>query len=302
MARLLVGKPIQDQVFGEVRQGIAGRVSAGAPHPRYALVTPEHENGDGAATRKYAEMQQRAAAAVGIQFEHHSLPFGVQPTDIYDCLAQLAKSEFDGIMLGRPLPKDLRSYSAYLANSIPPELDVEGLSKHHVGLRRSNQPCMVPCTVAAVLKIIREYKIVVRGQCVVVIGSSPVTGGPLAEILRQGYDPGKLVVCDLDMPQADRLKAYASADILIAACGSPWLITPEMVGDGVTVIDVGINDVHGRAGFNNKSTVGDVHPDVQHKAAAITPFPGGVGPVTLAMLVQAIYRLWLQRLKVEAAT
>jgi methylenetetrahydrofolate dehydrogenase (NADP+)/methenyltetrahydrofolate cyclohydrolase len=206
-----------------------------------------------------------------------------------------SRNEIDGILVQLPLPPQVDSKAILMA--VAPEKDVDGFHPLNVGLLSTQRPGLTPCTPTGVMELLRRSHIEVAGQNAVVLGRSDIVGKPMAMLLLNSN--ATVTVCHSktrDLPGVCR-----SADILVAAIGRPGMITREFVKPGATVIDVGISRVTDRKDFqrffggNEKreaefakkgsTLIGDVHPEVAEVAGALTPVPGGVGPLTIAMLM-----------------
>lgn len=236
------------------------------------------DSGDNAA-RQYAENQGKTCAALGIQYKLHTL----SPTAGYDEIAGRVlllntRDEVSAIMVHLPLPQGVQPYA--IQRLIAPEKDVEGVNPANIGNIVYGQSSLVPCTALAVLKMIESTKVQLRGKRVVVVGAGDVVGKPIAVLLMR--QEATVISCNKYTWGLEELAR--SADILIAAAGVPNLVTAEMVKPGAIVIDVGVNRVKGPDGKTR--TVGDVDFErVKEIAGAISPVPGGVGPMTVAMLL-----------------
>jgi methylenetetrahydrofolate dehydrogenase (NADP+)/methenyltetrahydrofolate cyclohydrolase len=205
------------------------------------------------------------------------------------------RDDIDGILVQLPLPKQIDSKKILLA--IDPAKDVDGFHPVNVGLLSTQQPCLVPCTPSGCIEILRRSGIAIEGQNAVVVGRSDIVGKPVAMLLTNSS--ATVTVCH--SKTRDLAGVCRRADILIAAIGRPAMVTPEMVNPDATVIDVGINRIDNRELFQSlfagdakrekefaekgSTLVGDVHPKVAEVCRAITPVPGGVGPMTIAMLM-----------------
>ncbi len=253
------------------RQGIAVRMHA-------VMV------GEPAAGRIYAQSQDSNCADVGIEYRLHALPAGAREEDIRDCIRQLNDDpEVTGIMLLLPLPEGINTPTVQYC--IDPYKDVEGVNPSNLGLLFYDTPIIAPCTALAVLAILREAGCDVRGKHACVIGQGSVAGRPITlGLLAQN---ATVTGCCVDTPD---IAAYtSSADVIVAAAGVPELLQARHVKPGAIVIDVGINRVPGETDECGKPRiVGDVDFEaVKEVASAITPVPGGVGPVTVAILLRS---------------
>ncbi len=202
-------------------------------------------------------------------------------------------SSVTGIMIQKPVPEQIDFYKALYAIDLLK--DIEGMHSAHIGSLASGGKCFVPCTAAAVMEHLKAAGVPLRGKDVVVVGASEIVGKPLALLLLQ--DMATVTVCHIATTEAGKLQEHVKrADVVIVAVGKPGLITGDMIKEGAVVIDVGTNILNGKV-------VGDVDFDaVSKKASMITPVPGGVGPVTVMMLMRnAIEAFWIQQEEMGAA-
>lgn len=264
------GKPVAAAVLDEVRE----RVGALGRRPALATILV----GDDPASRSYIRSKRRRAGEVGIDSVHNELSAGATQDEVTDLIGRLnSDPEVDGILLQLPLPGGLDGEAA--AMRINPEKDADGLHPANLGMIVVDRPGLVPCTPAGCLRILEFYDVPVRGAEVVVVGRSFLVGRPLALLLAaRGTDA---TVTIAHSRTRDLAAVTRRADIVVAAVGSPGMITGEYVRPGAVVVDVGINrTADGRL-------VGDVdHQSVSEVASALTPVPGGVGPMTVAMLMR----------------
>ena len=279
----------------EIRAEVAAEVKAMAAagvRPGLAVVLVGHNP----ASEVYVRGKVKSSEEVGIYSEKHAPPESVTTEELLDLIADLnRREEIDGILVQLPLPPQVDAKKVLLA--VDPAKDVDGFHPMNVGFLSTQRPGLVPCTPAGVMEILKRSGIPVVGQEAVVVGRSDIVGKPVAMLLLNGN--ATVTICHSktsDLPGVCR-----RADILVAAIGRAGMITQDYVKPGATVIDVGMNQVTTRAEFDrlfagNKkrqetflakgsTLVGDVHPEVAAVAGAITPVPGGVGPLTIAMLM-----------------
>jgi methylenetetrahydrofolate dehydrogenase (NADP+) / methenyltetrahydrofolate cyclohydrolase len=231
--------------------------------------------GDDPASAIYVRMKREDCAEVGIESFHHEVPGDVEPDELAGLLRELnSDSRVDGILLQLPLPDHL-DQDEFIA-LIDPAKDVDGLTAVNAGLLMQDRAeAMVPCTPAGVMELLREAGAELEGARAVVIGRSILVGKPLAQLLLGA----NATVTHCHSRTRDLAAVCREADVLIAAVGSPGLVTGDMVGEGAVVIDVGTNRT-------DAGLVGDVDFEAaSERARAITPVPGGVGPMTRAMLL-----------------
>ncbi len=267
-ARILDGKLVASAVKDEV----AAAVSQLSYTPGLATVLV----GDDPASHTYVRGKRRDAAEVGIHSIHHELSDDTSQSDLLSVIDVLnADEQVDGILVQLPLPTGIDAQT--VVEAIDPSKDVDGLHPFNLGLMVLDRPGLRPCTPGGIMRILDHYGIATSGSRAVVIGRSFLVGRPLALMLAsRGADA---TVSVAHSRTADLAAVTLEADILVAAVGSPGLITADHVKVGAVVIDVGINRTE--AGL-----VGDVDFDsVSAVASAITPVPGGVGPMTRAMLL-----------------
>jgi methylenetetrahydrofolate dehydrogenase (NADP+)/methenyltetrahydrofolate cyclohydrolase len=290
-ARILDGSRMAAEIRAEVAAEVKAMAASGV-RPGLAVVLVGHNP----ASEVYVRGKVKSSEEVGIYSEKHTPPESVSTEDLLDLIADLnRREEIDGILVQLPLPPQVDAKKVLLA--VDPAKDVDGFHPMNVGYLSTQRPGLVPCTPAGVMEILKRSGIPVVGQEAVVVGRSDIVGKPVAMLLLNGN--ATVTVCHsktIDLPGVCR-----RADILVAAIGRAGMITRDYVKPGATVIDVGMNQVTARAEFDrlfagNKkreetfmakgsTLVGDVHPEVAAVAGAITPVPGGVGPLTIAMLM-----------------
>ena len=267
-ALILDGKAVAAAVKAEVAEAVA-RLDY-SPGLATVLV------GDDQASHTYVRGKRKDAAEVGIVSMHHELGAEVSQGELEGLIDELnADDSIDGILVQLPLPGDLDSQR--IVEAIAPGKDVDGLHPHNLGLLVLDRPGLRPCTPSGIMRILEHYDIPISGARAMVIGRSFLVGRPLALMLAsKGVD----ATVSVGHSRTRDLAAVArEADVLVAAVGSAELVTADFVKPGATVIDVGINRTE-------KGVVGDVDFEAVRKVAgAITPVPGGVGPMTRAMLL-----------------
>src|SRR4051794_9249163 len=265
-ARIIDGKAVSAQVRGRVRAQVAEMETK----PGLATILV----GDDPPSHVYVRNKRKACEEVGIASIHHELEASVPQDELADLIRQLGEDDaVSGILLQLPLPGHIDS-DAMIA-LIDPLKDVDGLTTANAGRLVQNREGLVSCTPAGVIELLDSDGVELRGAEAVVIGRSQLVGRPLSSLLL-AHD-ATVTMCH--SRTRDLAAVCSRADVLIAAVGQPKLVTAEMVREGAVVIDVGINRT-------DDGLVGDVDFDaVAEKAAAITPVPGGVGPMTIAMLL-----------------
>lgn len=241
--------------------------------------------GDNPASQIYVRMKKKRCAETGIQSFSYELPASCSEKRLLNLIAKLnADPRVHGILVQSPVPKQI-SESKVIA-AIDPEKDVDGFHPINVGKMLAGEPCFLPCTPAGCQVLLLRSGINPAGQHVVVVGRSNIVGKPVAAMLMQKA-PGADATVTVCHSRTRNLAAITrTADILIAAIGVPRFITADMVRPGVVVIDVGQNRIDDLSQPGGGKLVGDVDYDaVAKKSSAITPVPGGVGPMTIAMLL-----------------
>jgi len=230
--------------------------------------------GDDPASHIYVGKKHSAAAEAGIETRDLRLPEDMPESDVLDLVAELnADDAVDGILVQLPLPGHMDEPK--VTSAIDPAKDVDGLHPYNAGRLFLGQPLLVPATPLGIMKMLDEYGVELRGRQAVVIGRSEIVGKPIAMLLLAEH--ATVTICH--SRTADLAEHTRRADVLVAAVGRPGLVIPDMVKPGATVIDVGVNRTE--AGI-----VGDVDRAVADVAGLMTPVPGHVGPMTIAMLLR----------------
>ncbi len=269
-ARVIDGRAVAGEVRAEVARGVSQLTAARGREPGLATVLV----GDDPASHVYVESKRKLCEEVGMRSIHHGLDAAVPPQELLDLVDKLgADDAVDGILVQLPLPEG-HDQDAVIAR-IPAAKDVDALTAASAGLLAQGRPGLVPCTPQGVMELLRAAGVEVAGADAVIIGRSILVGRPLAALLLNAN--ATVTVCH--SRTRDLASVASRADILVAAVGSPGLVTAEMVKPGAAVVDVGTNRTA-------DGLVGDVDFDrVAEIAGAITPVPGGVGPMTIAMLL-----------------
>ena len=233
--------------------------------------------GDDPASHVYVGMKERACAEAGIRSIASRLPADATQQAVLDAVHDMnQRADVHGILVQHPLPRGLDEDEVFAA--IAPHKDVDGVGPISMGRLMADQPGMAACTPAGIIALLDAYYIEIKGRECVVIGRSVILGKPLAFLLLRRH--GTVTICH--SRTVDLASHTRRADILVAAVGKPEFITGDMIKDGAVVIDAGYNRIQGRAG-----DVGDVHfESAKERASFITPVPGGVGPMTIAMLLR----------------
>ncbi|MYC05994.1 MAG: bifunctional methylenetetrahydrofolate dehydrogenase/methenyltetrahydrofolate cyclohydrolase FolD [Chloroflexi bacterium] len=281
-ATLIDGTSIAAEVRGEVGEVVAEMRSKHGVAPGLAVVLI----GDDPASAVYVRMKERAAIEAGMVSETINLPADTPQEEALAAVQRLNEdARYHGILVQLPLPDHIDEDT--VIQSINPDKDVDGLHPFNMGLLMAGKPRFIPATPAGIQQMLMRTGNDPSGKHVVVCGRSNIVGKPIMNLLMQRQDGANATVSVCHTRTRDLAAMTRQADILIAAVGSPQMITADMVSEGVVVIDVGVNRVDAPERRRGYRLVGDVDFDaVAEKAAAITPVPGGVGPMTIAMLLQ----------------
>jgi len=271
VAHIIDGKAIAKEIRARIKDETAELKKCDVT-PGLAVVLV----GDDPASRVYVTMKEKACAEAGIFSDEHKLPAETSEEQLLELVAQLnADERIDGILVQLPLPDHIDE--SKVLEAISPKKDVDGFHPYNVGRLATGNPLFKPCTPYGVMKMLEHTGVDLTGADVVVVGRSNIVGKPVALMCLAQH--ATVTIChSRTRDLAQRVKA---ADVVIAAVGRAEMIKGEWIKSGATVIDVGINRV------GEKKLVGDVEfAAASEKAAAITPVPGGVGPMTIAMLLQ----------------
>jgi methylenetetrahydrofolate dehydrogenase (NADP+) / methenyltetrahydrofolate cyclohydrolase len=279
-AKIIDGKQISADIREELTAEVAGLKEKGiVPGLGVILV------GADPASQSYVTAKERACEAVGIYSDDNRLPADTSEADL---LALVEKMNHDpkinGILVQLPLPKHIDEAKVLLA--IDPDKDVDGFHPMNVGKMMIGEKAFLPCTPHGVVQLLARSGVETSGAHVVVIGRSNIVGKPVANMLLQKADHANATVTLCHTRTKDVKKHTLQADIIIAASGWPNTVTADMVKEGAVVIDVGVNRIEDPSRERGYRLVGDVDFDaIKEKAAMITPVPGGVGPMTITMLL-----------------
>jgi methylenetetrahydrofolate dehydrogenase (NADP+)/methenyltetrahydrofolate cyclohydrolase len=294
-ATVLNGNAFAAQIKAEVAEDVKVLAAQGI-RPGLAAVLV----GAVPASQIYVRSKVRTCEQLGLYSDLITPPESVTTEEMLELVARLnAREDIDGILIQLPLPAHVNTKR--LLEAVLPEKDVDGFHPVNVGRLQSGQPALAPCTPAGIIEILKRANLPVAGQNAVVLGRSDIVGKPAAMLLLQ--QNATVTICH--SKTRDIASFTRNADILVAAIGRPGYVTPQMVKPGATLIDVGINRIHDRQLFDEffpgthpddaaraemfaskgHTIVGDIHPRAFELAGAYTPVPGGVGPLTIAMLM-----------------
>jgi methylenetetrahydrofolate dehydrogenase (NADP+) / methenyltetrahydrofolate cyclohydrolase len=270
--QILHGRPVADKVLAEVKAGVAVLKQKTGVEPTLAVILV----GEDPASQIYVRNKKRAADEVGIASRDFLFPQGCTQAELLDTIRRInADGALHGILLQLPLPKGMDEDQAVAA--IAPQKDADGLHPMSLGNLLGGKPTAVPCTPAGCIEILDHYGIPIEGAEAVMVGRSRLVGKPLAQLLLARN--ATVTMCHT---RTRDLAAHCRrADILCVAAGKPRVITGDMIKEGAVVIDVGVNRL------DTGKLAGDVDfESASQRARAITPVPGGVGPMTIAMLMK----------------
>jgi methylenetetrahydrofolate dehydrogenase (NADP+)/methenyltetrahydrofolate cyclohydrolase len=296
MAKVLDGAGIAAAIKKEVAKEVRALAAQGI-RPGLAAVLVGHVP----ASEIYVRSKVQTCAELGLFSDLITPPDTVTTEEMLDLVRALNdRDDIDGILIQLPLPKQVDT--KFLLDSVVPEKDVDGFHPVNAGKLQAGRPALAPCTPAGVIEILKRSNLPISGQHAVIVGRSDIVGKPVAMLLL--HENATVTICH--SKTRDLAAVTKEADILVAAIGRPGFITPEMVKPGATIIDVGINRIttledfdrffegnaKRQAAFDKRGStiVGDVHPKAFELAGAYTPVPGGVGPLTIAMLMSNTVR------------
>jgi methylenetetrahydrofolate dehydrogenase (NADP+)/methenyltetrahydrofolate cyclohydrolase len=274
VAKILDGKKCATKVRKELAREIKALNAKVERAPCLAVIWV----GENPASATYVKAKGKACAEVNIDFRLHHLPETVTEKALLSLIKELNTNDAtDAILVQLPLPKQISEKT--VVETILPQKDVDGFHPYNLGRLLIGNPVFIPCTPAGILELLRQNEIETKGKDVVIIGRSNIVGKPIAVLLLQKtFGNATVTICHT--ATKDLISHTKQADILIVAAGQPKIIKTEMVKEGVVVIDVGIHRT--KNGLCGDVDFANVYP----KASAITPVPGGVGPLTVAMLLK----------------
>lgn len=284
-AQILDGKKLSKKVKDSLKNEVQGLKENFNKVPKMVNIVIGNDHG----TCAYAKSQQKVADYIGIKYELKTVSENVSQQDLEGLVRDLNNdADVNGILIHRPVPSQIDYVS--VANHIDIIKDLEGINIANIGKMVIGETKIVPCTPASVMEHIKSTGVNLRGKEAVIVGSSSIVGKPLCLLLLREF--ATVTVCHIGTSEAGKLEEHVkNADILIVAVGVESLIKGDMIKEGAIVIDVGINR-------SDNGIVGDVEYDVaKDKASYITPVPGGVGPVTVVMLMKNAIEAFKAQLK-----
>jgi methylenetetrahydrofolate dehydrogenase (NADP+) / methenyltetrahydrofolate cyclohydrolase len=279
-ARVIDGKAIAAEIRAEVRSEVSALVARDGVTPGLATVLV----GEDSASRVYVSAKRKACAQAGIKAWDHDLPASTSQSELLDLIARLnSDDEVHGILVQLPLPDHIDDEA--ILDAVSPRKDADGFHPCNLGRLLAGHPAVPPATPAGVQELLLRSNVEVAGAEVVIVGRSNIVGKPLAALLFQKSPGANATVTVCHTATRDLSDHTRRADVLVAAIGRPRAITGDMVAPGATIIDVGVNRT-------DEGLVGDVDFEAARAvASAITPVPGGVGPMTIAMLLRNVVGL-----------
>jgi len=285
--QILDGRPVRDAVLDELAQ----RVEKARRAPGLAVVLV----GDDPASRVYVRNKEKGCVRTGYHHETHRLPAETSEEEVLKLVGSLNEDDrIDGILVQMPLPDHIDDDRVLQA--VDPDKDVDGFHPYNLGLLVAGTPRTVACTPKGVLRLLEYYKIPIQGRKVAVVGRSVIVGRPMSLLfnLKGALGDATVTMCHSRTP--DLPAVTRQADILVAALGFPELLGRDHVAPGAVVIDVGINRVEDASAKKGYRLTGDVAAaEMEGHASALTPVPGGVGPMTIAMLLENTWDAMMRR-------
>jgi len=280
-ARIIDGKQIAADIRAELKKTIAQLVADHGITPGLGVVLV----GDDPASRSYVTAKERACAEAGIYSDDNHLPADATQAELLAIVERMNQDpKIHGILVQLPLPSHIDESAVLLA--IDPDKDVDGFHPVSVGRMVIGEKAFLSCTPHGIIQLLQRSNVQLEGAEVVIVGRSNIVGKPLANMLIQKWDKGNATVTVCHTRTKNLSEHTRRADIVIAATGRPNTITADMIKDGAVVIDVGVNRVDDPTRKRGYRLVGDVDfGPVAEKASLITPVPGGVGPMTITMLL-----------------
>lgn len=279
-AKILDGKEISKAMREELKQEVAKLAEKGVVPGLGVLLV-----GDDPASRSYVTAKEKACESLGMHSDEQRLPVTATKEEILAVVDAFNKDDhIHGILVQLPLPDG--DMEDAVISAINPEKDVDGFHPVSVGKMMLGLPTFLPCTPHGILHILKRSGLETKGKHVVIVGRSNIVGRPLANMMSLKTELGNSTVTVCHTATVDMAKYTKMADIIVAAAGWPNTVTADMVSEGTVVIDVGVNRVDDATRERGYRLVGDVDYDaIKEKASAITPVPGGVGPMTITMLM-----------------
>ena len=278
MSSLLSGKDVRNSLINE----LSSKVEKISSRPGLAVILV----GEDPASQVYVRNKSKACEKAGFYHQTIKLDASVTQSELLDLINELnADSTIDGILVQIPLPAHI--CEATVQNAVDPAKDVDGFHPENLGMLLAGTPRYIPCTPKGVVHLLNYYNIHTSGKNVAIVGRSVIVGRPLSMLLSMKTEMGNATVTLCHSRTTDLAEVVSRADIVVAAIGIPEFLTREHIAKDAVVIDVGINRVEDSTKKSGYRLTGDVHPDaLDGWVSAYSPVPGGVGPMTIAMLLQ----------------
>ncbi|MCD6121075.1 MAG: bifunctional methylenetetrahydrofolate dehydrogenase/methenyltetrahydrofolate cyclohydrolase FolD [Spirochaetales bacterium] len=283
MGKIIDGKAVSREIYADIKTRVSSYKNKYGRVPGLATLLV----GDNPASRSYVRSKIKRSEEAGFTSYHRDMDNSSAREQITGQIKEWNNdNSIDGILVQLPLPEHLRKDTASIMDTIDPAKDVDGFHSENAGLLARGTPRFIPCTPRGIIELLKHEKISTEGKHAVIIGRSQIVGLPLSLLLLMKSEYGNATVTVCHSRTRDISSLTQQADIVITALGKARFLTAEMIKQGAVVIDVGINRVNDPAAKKGYRIVGDVDTEVVlEKASAVTPVPGGVGPMTIAMLL-----------------
>jgi methylenetetrahydrofolate dehydrogenase (NADP+) / methenyltetrahydrofolate cyclohydrolase len=280
--RILSGKETAEGIKLEIAAEVQARISAGKSKPHLAAILV----GDDGASETYVNAKVKACARVGFESTLVRLDASISEEELLAKVKELNEDDrIHGFIVQLPLPSHISDQK--IIEAVSPEKDVDGFHPLNVGRMVLGLPCFLPATPYGILQLLQRNNIATEGKHCVVVGRSHIVGSPMSILLARNSSPGNCTVTLAHSRTQDLKKITLQADIIIAAVGRPRFITADMVKEGAVIVDVGIHRIEDESSKSGYRLIGDVDFDeVSSKVGAISPVPGGVGPMTIVALLK----------------
>jgi len=290
MATIIDGKKVADEIRNELKEKVEWLKSLNIRVPGLVTILV----GENPASQSYVSSKSKACNEIGMLSKIEKLSADTTEEKLLELIDYYnANNDFDGILVQLPLPKQINEEK--VIERILPSKDVDGFHPVNIGKLVIGESTFYPCTPNGIVELLKRYKIETSGKHVVVVGRSNIVGKPVANMLLQKKDGANAIVTVCHSASKNIMHFTKDADILIAAIGKANFIKADMVKDGAVVIDVGINRVEDSSSSKGYRLVGDVDfENVSKKVSFITPVPGGIGPMTIAMLLQNTFLAYIK--------
>lgn len=287
--KLLDGKMLSLEIQTEIAAEVEAHVDNGGSKPHLAAILI----GDDPASKAYVGHKVKACAKAGFESSLIELEGDISQAELLDIVQKLNEDDsVDGFIVQLPLPSHIDNQA--VIEAVKPSKDVDGFHPENVGRMALGLPTFLPATPGGIMTLLERNGVKTTGMHAVVIGRSDIVGNPMTSLLSRNAEPGNCTVTQCHSRTVDLKSHTLKADLIIAAVGRPHFVTADMVKEGAVVVDVGINSIEDSSRKSGRRLTGDVDFDnVAEKCSLITPVPGGVGPMTIATLLQNTLRACL---------